>query len=83
MTRINKQTYEQRVLVKEEIKANGMDDATFKTIAMLDDTTMFTEKESGKQFTCIEVQLKGCLIESGIRRRYVGYSDLNNYEVSN
>jgi len=83
MTRIQKQTYEQRNQVKQEIKAGGNFDEVIGTISILDDTTMFTEKESGKAFTCLEVQLKGCLIEAGTLRRYVGYNDLQNYTVSN
>ena len=81
---MKKQTPQERVAIKRILKDEyGEDSELFKKIIIIDDTTMFTEKESGKKFTCIEVQLKGCLIENGIRRRYVSYADLKNYEVSN
>lgn len=81
---MKKQTPQERIAIKLALEEQyGEDHQTFKKISIMDDTTILTEKESGKKFTCIEVQLKGCLIENGIRRRYVSYADLENYEVSN
>jgi hypothetical protein len=81
---MKKQTPQERIAIKKILKDEyGEDHPTFKKIIIIDECTRFTELDSGKVFTCIEVQLKGCLIENGIRRRYVSYADLENYEVSN
>ena len=81
---MKKQTPQERIVIKRILKDEyGEDSELFKKIIIMDDTTIFTEIDSGKKFTCLEVQLKGCLIECGLRRRYVSYADLENYEVSN
>lgn len=81
---MKKQTLEERTIIKKVlIEEYGEASPTAKKIAVLDDTTKVTELESGKVFTCVEIQLKGCLVENGIRRRYLSYADLENYDVSN
>jgi len=79
-----RQTRLEREALKEILKAKlGANDEVYKTIEIMDDTTTVRDKISGKTFTCVELQLKGCLIENGLRRRYVSYADLNTYEVTN
>ena len=79
---MKKQTPQERAVIKDHLR-NELTPATFDKVSIMDDCTKLTEIETLKVFTCVEVQLKGCLIESGIRRRYVSYADLQNYEVSN
>jgi hypothetical protein len=81
---MKKQTPHERIVIKKVLKEEwGECHPTFKKIIIIDDTTIFTETSTGKKFTCLEVQLKGCLVENGIRRRYVSYTEFENYEVSN
>jgi len=81
---MKKQTPQERIEIKRILKEQyGEDSELFKKIIIMDDTTLCTEKTTNLVYTCVEIQLKGCLIERGIRRRYVGYADLENYEVSN
>ena len=80
---MKKQTLEERNQVKHHIEMAHLPPELQEKIMIVDDTTKFTELETSKVFTCVEVQLKGCLIENGLRRRYVSYADLENYEVSN
>ena len=79
-----KQTRTEREILKEILKERlGATSELYKTIDIMDDTTTVRDKINGKTFTCVELQLKGCLIENGLRRRYVSYNDLNTYEVTN
>ena len=82
--RLKKQTLEERDAIKRELRTSGvLPRDTYAKVLIMDDCTIVTESELGKQFSCCEIQLKGCLIESGIRRRYVSYADFENYEVTN
>lgn len=80
---ILKQTDEQRDAIKKHIKNDMPNDVSLGVIDSLIYGTKFIEKESKKDFYLIEVQLRGCLVENKLRRRYVSYQDLENYEVSN
>ena len=81
MATIKKQTPEQRQLIKDEIKLSNYE--LYEKIKIVDDCTMVTQKETGIVFTCVEVQLKGLLIDSGAFRKYLSYADIENYEVRN
>lgn len=78
-----KQTYEERLQVKEIVLKSRLPKTTLNKVKILDDTTRFTDRETNEVFTCLEVQLMGCLIDDGLKRRYVSYADFENYEVSN
>jgi hypothetical protein len=80
--RIQPQTTEQRLAMKQEIASReSFPQEVINQILNLNNETTLVEKESGKSFNLVELQLQGCLIEKGLRRRYVGYTDLKNYEV--
>ncbi len=79
---MKKQTLEERQAIKELLMKELTPEQLAK-VSIMDDTTKFTEVETAKVFTCVEIQLKGCLIENGLRRRYISYADLEKYSVSN
>jgi hypothetical protein len=79
---MRKQTPQEREFIKKELRKK-LPTAVMNVVETIQDDTSFLEIASGKSFNCIEVQLKGCLIENGLRRRYVSYGELENYKVGN
>lgn len=74
---MREQTFSQVNAIKAEIfKLNQFPEKILNVIHFLKLGMEFRDKTSGDRFALVEVQLKGVLIDKGIRRVYVSYSDL-------
>jgi hypothetical protein len=81
---MRKQTRDERNAIKQAIADNNLvDKETYQVIMILDDTTKALHKDTGKEFTVSEVQLKGILVDCGLRRRYISYAVISDYEFRN
>lgn len=82
--KVKKQTAEERNFIKSKlIIVYKYDKFMMNIVNMLDDTTMFKNLETGEVFTCMEIQMRGVLIDNGTLRKYVSYADFNEYEIGN